>query len=435
MTASHPHPTDHVEPRRVQAARLALIGGTGGGALLTMLWMAWAGRQLGPAAASDFYGAVFLIFAIYMLGHPINGLAARFGALWQAQQESARIWPLYVRLMRTLLWPGALLILVALPTLAWQAELLHFREPWALGFALVAGLLALAISAGRGVLRGIGHLTPFAGSVLTEALVRLMVGVAILSVIPSATSAMSAYVIAGVITLGLGEVLVRRALGRPRPLARSTSPELSEPPPSPLDSRALLAFAGPMLLMAFCDAAFQNLDVLVAKRVFTPTVAGQYGAVATLTRALGVIVQPFALLVIPLLTARHARAQPLGRSLAGLTFAFLALAAIPMLAFTLWPEQLLVLIYGDRFAAAAPWLIGHALASLASFLSLMIAQAFAAVARFRFLIGYAGGTVALALGLWLWHGTPAQVIDVTLAVKAGVLLLVCGWWGVTQGRD
>ena len=409
--------------RQVLLQRLSLVGGTGGGALLTMIWMAWAGRKLGPAASSDFYAAVFLVFAIYMLGHPINGLAARFGALWRAQGAQQRIWPLYTRLMRTLLWVGVPSALIGLPTLAWQADLLHFQEPWALALGLLAGWLAVAASAGRGVLRGVGRLTAFAGSVLTEAVIRLGLGIALLALWPSASAAMAAYVAAGLATVGLGELLVRRAL-----------PERTQA--SPVDTtaerRALLAFAAPMLLMALCDAAYQNLDVLVAKRSMSLELAGQYGAIATLTRALGVLVQPFALLVIPLLTTSHARGERVGRQLAGLTAAFLGLAALPMVVFLIWPRELVVLIYGEPFAPAAPWLAGHAVASLAMFVSLMLAQAFAAVARFAFLWIYLAGVVALGVGLALWHTTPAEMIRVMVMVKGGVLLLIAVWWGVSM---
>ncbi len=415
-------------PRQVLLQRLSLVGGTGGGALLTMIWMAWAGRQLGPAASSDFYAAVFLVFAIYMLGHPINGLAARFGALWRAQGAQHQIWPLYTQLMRVLRWIAAPCVLIGLPTLAWQADLLHFQEPWALTLGLVAGWLAVAASAGRGVLRGVGRLTAFAGSVLTEAVIRLGLGVALLAIWPSATAAMVAYVVAGLATVGLGEVLVRRAL----PERAAALPPRASASDATGHRRALLAFAAPMLLMALCDAAYQNLDVLVAKRGMSLDLAGQYGAIATLTRALGVLVQPFALLVIPLLTTSHARGERVGRQLAGLTAAFLGLAALPMAVFLFWPRELVVLIYGEPFAPAAPWLAGHALASLAMFVSLMLAQAFAAVARFAFLWIYLAGVVALGVGLALWHATPAEMIRVMVVVKSSVLLLIAVWWGVSM---
>ena len=389
--------------------RVALVLGTGGGALLTMIWMAWAGRVLGPAKSSDLYGGVFLIFAVYMVGHPLNGVTARFAALWGPRD--ARAMALHGGLTRLLLKLGLGVGVLFALTSGLQGQLLHFADQWALGLAELAAWLVLLLSVSRGLLRGVSAFEPFAGTMLLEPAARLALGAALLYWMPTVISAMTAYVIASALTVWVARRMVSAAVPA----------SAAEPVPS-----EVWRFALPMLLMALADAAYQNVDVLIAKRALTPTTAGQFGAMATLTRALAVVVQPFALMVIPLLTGRAGARND--QTLWRLTLAFILLASLPMAVFIWAPDELLTLVFGPSYSAAAQWLPTHAAGSLACFITLMIAQAFAAVGRFGFLWGYCGIASAMAAALWWVGGDPVALVRVGAAAKVLCLLLTLGVW-------
>jgi len=395
----------------IQRDRLALVLGTGGGALLTMIWMAWAGRVLGPAKSSDLYGGVFLIFAVYMVGHPLNGVTARFSALWHRQAEGAKSRQLHQGLMRWLVKAAVVFAMLFLLTGDWQRSVLNFDSYWALGWAQVAAWLVLVLSVSRGVLRGVGAFSSFAGTMVLEPALRLGCGVLLLWWLPEVSWAMAAYVFASLVTI----VFARRQVDGVIEAA-----DAAEIP------REVYRFALPMLLMAMADAAYQNVDVLIAKRALQATQAGQFGAMATLTRALAVLVQPFALLVIPLLAGRQVRQND--RTLWKLTGVFLACATIPMAAFFVFAEPLLTGIFGDGYAGASQWLPWHALGSLACFVSLMLAQAFAAIGRFGFLWGYCGIALVMSVGL-LWAGDdPLLLTQVGTWAKLACLVLTLATW-------
>ena len=188
-----------------------------------------------------------------------------------------------------------------------------------------------------------------------------------------------------------------------------------------------------MFGLAAADALWQNADALFAKHSLEALAAGHYGAVVTLSRLFGVVVQPFALLVIPLLVEADSRGSGGGRRLAGLLGAFLLVATVALGVLALWPQTALRLVFGAAFVDAAPLVLPLSIGALATYTAMLVGQAFAARGSFAFLVVHAAGLVTLGMvgvgaadGLQLaWWSAAAK-----LALLAG---LVLAWWRLARG--
>lgn len=401
---------------------IRFVVGSGLANALGMVWSAVAGRTLGPEAGADYFAALFLLQAVYMAGHPLNGVMAKLGAEHRAAGHAGEVGRLASWLLRragAVLFVGLVLALITLP---WQVEALHFSDPWALALGWIGGTLVLGLGVLRGSLRGALLLDGLAWNFLLDAALRLGVGLALLIGVELVASAAVAAHLVSSLAAAFAATWVLRSRLRHEPLA-----------PEPTSSASVMALALPMLGLSLCDAVWQNADALIAKHALDATLAGHYGAVATLTKLFGVLVQPFALLVIPLLV--EAREGPAaGRRLAQLLLAFLGLATVALAVLAAAPGLWMRWLFGAAFEAAAPLVLPQAVGALLIYLSMLFTQALAARGRFAFLMPFA------LLFLGLLAATVGVDDAVTLAwrqaaAKALVLVALVVSWRVSGRGD
>ena len=402
--------------RRELVHSVTLAAGTVVTALLTLFYMAWAGRRLGPSEASDFYAAVFLMFLLLAATNPVSAIVARFTASHAAAGDHPRVEALR-RWMTVRLAAGlAAVLLLASPFLGPLTELLGFRSLGALTLAYVIAALFALLHVGRGVLRGLQRYDAYGKSRALEAAVRAAAGVATLGLASTLGASVTAplalwpYVGAAVIALLLTERQLRRAL---------------PPPAGGVDARAVLSFSAAMLVLAFADAGFESFDVLFVKATFSADASGIYGASATLTRVFGVLVTPFVVMIPPLAVDSSSATRAAVLRVCGY---FLALAA-PMLAIVaLLPGTLVGLVFGPAFARAAPLIAPHAAGLVCGYMAMILAQALASAGRFRFIPLYVAGLVAEVALLTRLGSDLSSVVWTVLAVKVALLAVLVVVW-------
>lgn len=398
-------PDDPGAVRHELGQGLGLLASHAIAAMLTMGYLAWVGRALGTEAAADFFSGVFTIFLLVSVFGPINVVVTHLTAVDAARGAHEHAHRLRRWMGRRVAVGGAALGAIALVSSAPGTT--SSVRVWAF---LVAWIWIL-LSVGRGHLRGVKRFGAYGASVLFESVVRLALGAVVLLTAPSPDRALWPYFAAAALAWVVVEGSLRGPVGR-----------------DPVDGAAVARLAAPMFVLALADAGYQNWDVLFVKWHHEPTAAGIYGAAAAVTRALGVLLTPFVTLAMPLLTERHERRQGTGAALLRLCGYFVALSALPLAAFGWWDDELIRLLYGPEFAAAAPLLLPHALQLLLAYLAMMIGQAFAAARRFDFLLLYLAGFVAQVALMPTDGGSPRALIDTLLAVRVAVLSAMVALW-------
>jgi O-antigen/teichoic acid export membrane protein len=180
----------------------------------------------------------------------------------------------------------------------------------------------------------------------------------------------------------------------------------------------------PITLLMFAVAAFQNSDMLVVKRFFTPATSGVYGAATALARAVGILFVPLYVIVSPILSGLHESGKPVFRATLGFTGVFLALVAIPLITIAGWSEPIVTLLYGRAFGAAAPLLLPLAGIAVIMYASLMLSQALITIGDHSFLIAYGVLAVVQVAALVRFHATFRDVFLTLYAVESTVLVAV-----------
>ena len=182
-----------------------LVAAAGIAALLTIGYLVYAGRILGPAEYADFSAALSVIYFFAAALSPIAPTLARIAARRAARGEEATIASLRRAVVGRLILGCGVIVLIASAAAPALARWLNFRTAAPLIAAFVAGLLFAILSAERGVLQGLMLFRSYNANVILEALIRAAGAVFVLrAASPSAAAALISYV-AG---LAIAEVVI-----------------------------------------------------------------------------------------------------------------------------------------------------------------------------------------------------------------------------------
>ena len=400
-----------------------LFAGTGVSAALALAYTAYAGRLLGPEGSADLFAALFLMTGFATTLAPVNGTVTRFTSLYEAANERGKTRTLGVEVSRRVAGFGLAGLALSLVILVPLGELLRFQSPLLLLLTLFTVYLATLASVHRGILRGLQWFGLLSLNTAVEAFVRLAVGVAILQWLTTAGGALLAYVAGSATALALLPLHLRSIF---RQKTEST-----------VDGRAIRRFVAPMLLLALVAAGFANADVLLVKHYFPRSSAGLYGAVATLTGIIAVLLTPFRILLLPELTALYVQGGSLGRHLFRICGRFLLLLAPPMAIFLLWPRAILVLAFGESFGDGAILVPMLAAKVLLSSLATLVCQGYVSLGSFRFLGAYGACFILELAGVMLFHDSLETVVGIVVGTQGLTLAVLIALFAVSlrQRRD
>jgi len=398
---------------------MVLFLGTGVTAGLSMVYAAFIARMLGPARNADYAAAISFVFMCAVVMGSINPTVARFTAEYKGRGEYGRILTLTREVGRRVLLYGAAAMVIGLLVVKPLAEFFRFHSVLPLVIAFFIVYFSLPLSVARGVLRGAQEFGKLNVNGILEAAFRLAIGAVLVTWVARAATALAAYALAMAAVLVVSRWQLRRVwVGH----AAQT-----------LDGAAVRRFTGPALFMIAAAAGFQNLDMLFVKRFFVDYDAGVYAAAATFARMIGVVVTPFSILMLPMLTTLHERGERTTGAFLRVCGYFLGLVAGPLIIVAIWPEEVMVRIFGEEYAGGGRILLSLSLARLAGYLCHLICLLFAAKSSFRFLFVYLPGLMAMVGGLLIWHDTALTVAGVVLFTQIATLLAMIVYLLVQRG--
>jgi O-antigen/teichoic acid export membrane protein len=173
--------------------------------------------------------------------------------------------------------------------------------------------------------------------------------------------------------------------------------------------------------------ALATVDVLVAKLAFPSEIAGAYGVASVGARVL--LLVPIG--VITVLFPRVATLRDADRErrhlLAGLAVTA-ALGAITVAILWVFADPLIRGIFGDKYAAAVPWLGPLSVAMALYALATVYVYHFLALARTRFAIVLLCLLGAQLVAFALLHDRPADLIGIQIAASAATVVAAELWY-------
>lgn len=390
---------------------LEAIFAAGVSAALTLGYVIFVGRALGPVEYADFSASLSLIYLFAIALTPITPTLSRIVATLAVRENWAAIRGVRRDVMRrAAMWLGGLTIVVfaVSPLLA---RGFNFQSPFTISLAILAAVLFALLSIDRGVLQGLMRFRQYNLNILIESSLRCFGAILLFIVIRKSTNlALASYVAA----IAIAEATLALRLRR----EWRTTEQL------PADWKQISRLALPMFGLMICVAIFQNADMLAVKRWLTPEESGLYGAATALAKGFSVLFVPLYVLSGPLLSALHESQRPLLGTILRFEAWFLALCAAPLFIYAMLPDAILRLLYGEAFIGAAPLLLPLAGVSIITHSALMLAQLLITVHDFRFLRVYAVMCGTQIVGLILFHESVGQILTVLYVCQSVVLAAV-----------
>lgn len=376
---------------------------------MTIGYLVFVGRVIGPAEYSDFSAALSIIYFVGLTLSPLTPTIARLTASYRARggADDSVVALRRAALQRTMLVAGAITVAGIAVSFA-LANALRFRTAAPLAWAFAAVFLYAIVSVDRGVAQGLLLFRFYNANVIIEAAVRLVLAVILVLIVRAASSALLPYVVG----LGIAEIALAGRL-RQRGSGQGSVDWL--------DVRRL---AVPIMIVMFSLAVFQNADMLAVKRWFSPRDAGAYGAATAVARAFGVIFVPFYVIAGPLLTSLHEAGKPIVGATLRLTAWFAAAGIAALLLVAAAPQLLLRSLYGADFLRGASILVPLGGIAIISYAGLMLAQALLTLHDFRFVAGYVVCAVLQCIGLAFFHTDYSDVIRVLYVAQIAAVLSV-----------
>ena len=191
--------------------------------------------------------------------------------------------------------------------------------------------------------------------------------------------------------------------------------------------RAVVAFAGPVVLVYLGQILISNSDIILVKRFFEPELAGQYAAVALIGRIVFFATWSVVTALFPIVARKHQKGEP-HRHLLGLSLGIVTVISIGIIGFTvIAPEWIINTLFGEAYVVMAPLLWIYALATALYALANV-------VVNYRLSAGNSKGTwFALAAGLTqvvaiiVFHESLQQVIVAQVVLMASLLATLLIW--------
>lgn len=386
---------------------LLVAGGTS--ALVTIAYLVFVARVLGPSEYGEFSAALAFIYFGALALSPLTPAIARIAARRVARGDAASVTLLRQGVVTSLAiaLPVAAVMLL-LPLLA-TARALKFQSSVPLLIALASALTFALLSADRGFLQGLFRFRAYNGSVLIESFVRLAAAIAIFRVFgQSASGALIAYLTAIVVAEIFNALLF--------PGSQVVSEKVG------VDWAELRRMVVPMMALMVAAAAYQNVDMMAVKRWFSPVTAGEYGAAAAVAKMFGAVFTPLYVLVGPVLTQHHERGEPLPGPALRIAAIFLALSSVGFVLLLFQGEEIVRVLFGEAFTGAAGIAVHLGAISIMIHTSLLLSQVFITIQDFRFLRWFAVAAGVQVVGLAMFHATISEVVMTLYAAQLTLIL-------------
>lgn len=387
------------------------------------------GRLLTPADYSQLTLIITLQLLIGLFPTALQTVAARFSAGYAVHEQFGLIHALQRFLNTTALQVGlgtGALVFFGAPLLA---NIFQLNDAGLLVPMSIAWIFFIVLSVDRGLLQGFGQFSWLSGAYLSEACIRLGVGVLLGYSLLSAGHALDGAtwaVAESVIVTWLITFLGIRLLKKTSDTRSAPSANLA------IEQRAWIKIGGLTLVSLIGQALITNSDFLLVKTYFDPTTSGLYAAISVLGRIAYFGAMPITIILIPLIARRQALNQPTQQILWLLIGGGLALCGGLIIATLLFGNLIVSVLYGSAYSSATAYLASYTLAaSLYVITNLCITYRVALGRGDEAWMPLLGG-IAQVVGIILFHGSLDQVILVQIVLMA--MLMGAVLWRILSDR-
>lgn len=392
-----------------------MIGGSMAANVINYVYHLIMGRLLGPID----YGSLISIFSIlYVISVvPISTSFAIVKFISGAKDSRERA--IVYHGIKKLLWQmaviGFIVIVIFSPLIA---KFLHINEKLSvvlLGPILFFALITLVNQASmQGVLKFIGSVGPTIVSSASKLVLGVLLVLLGLSVNGAIVGVLLALVLAYWLSVRLKGSLFTQRTGKKFNLG------------------PFLKYSFPVLVQALAFTSLFTVDIILVKHFLSPFEAGLYAALSTLGKIIFFAVSPVTSVMFPIVSGRKARGERY-REVFFASFFLTVFIAIGIVTFYwFFPNIAIGLLYGKDYLAASGQLVWMGAFMATYTASYIVVNFLLSINRTKIVVLPLLAATGQIVGIWLYHGSILQVIQVSLAAMLAMFSGLALYLGYNQ---
>ncbi len=279
-----------------------------------------------------------------------------------------------------------------------------------------------ASSLQTGTLQGLQEFFMLAKQSILSTIIKLVISVALVYAGFSVSGVMLGLVLAQLASWGYGYVATKVLL---------LTSDTANLPGQAFSLRSVRSLFSTILATTLLLVLLSNVDVLLAKHYLSADLAGQYGALSTLGKILVYGVGAFITVLLPMVSAAHARDQSTvpgagrreGDRILALSLSIIAGASVAVfLLFTFFPTFIITLLFGTRYLAITPYLGIFSIAMACISLATAFINYFVAIENTSFIYLLLGG-ICIEVVLIALHHSSLSALTMMLVASSMTLLI------------
>ncbi|MFA5358743.1 MAG: oligosaccharide flippase family protein [Patescibacteria group bacterium] len=366
-------------------------------------------RMLTVNAYGEMESLIALFYIISVPAGTIMTVIIKYSAQFSAEGRLDKVHKLFTAFSHKLLLAGFICFIVIFFLSPWIAKFLQLSSVLPVIILGTIMITALLLSCGRGVLNGLQKFFSTAINMVIEVLTKIILAFAFIYFAFGVNGAIGAISIAALTAY----------LFVFKPLRFLLKEKIDE---TKIDYKEIFLFSLPTLFITLFLNLFYNVDVLLVKHFFDPSMAGQYSALTVLGRIVFFVTMTISTVVFPLTAEAHTKNEN-HRKILNQGFILVSLiAGTALFLFFSVPGLVIKILIGSKFLAVAPYLGWFGLAMFFYSLVYLLTQYFLSIGKTKCLYIVTVGVAVQVTLIMLFHNSIVQIVQIMNVVMIGTTL-------------
>ncbi|MBI2847925.1 MAG: oligosaccharide flippase family protein [Chloroflexi bacterium] len=368
---------------------------------------------------SSFYSLMATLEILSVIAAALHTSVTRYTSIQHARRTPGgvkAVWKYFLKRAIIIGLLGFIVLSVLSPVFS---GFLNLSTNWYVMLLASSFVLMLVLPINYGVLRGLQRFIPMGGSSFLGAILRLGIGVLLVYIGWGVYGGLVAHFLTHVLVIGLTLYFLK---------------DVSRAPADKVEMHAAQSYIFYTMLALAAFNVLTNVDVILAKHYLDAEVAGSYAVIAVLGKIVYFLPGGIVIVMFPQTSKLHeSGASHLAVLMRATVFTLLLAGGITGI-YWLFPELILDILYGGKYASVSPFLFKYGLAMTLFALSFLVANYFLSINKTRIAFSAA---LAMALQVVLiiaFHADINQIVNSVLisAVVSVVLTTVFSYFAIAR---
>lgn len=410
--------------KRLISNSLIIFVGTFFGGIFSYLYNMLMGRMLEPVAYGELTALMSLMMIVSVAGGAIFTITMRYSGELSAGKKFQALNKLFKFVSKYVLILGLLIFAVGSLLSRPIANFLSVESLVPVVISLSSVVLGLLLLVNKGFLQGLQRFYAITLLGSGEMLLRLILGVALVSFGFSLNGAIAALVLASGLMYAVSFWPYRKALVLDCPSSSENSFKF--------DKKEIVSYSWPTLVSAILLVVATNLDIIVIKHFFDPHSAGVYAAISTIAKIILYATGPIVGVMFPMVSEQKTKGEKHYKVFLFSILATIMIGFVILAVYNIIPGRIISLLYGNAYIEYYNLLpeIGLAIAFFSLFN--LIANYFLAIKNFIFLWFIGAVLLFQTLILFVWHPSILAIVRVFIFSYGLIFALMFGYYLISK---